>query len=165
MKQLNKDQLEPLLKDARVKPRLIRDLKFQPDNIEWSDRELVAIYAKNDNEGILILSPGEGVQILPFTISRRITDKQTGRSKAVICDFCFTYQAGSNAGRVTFPDLDGLRSTGYLCCADLQCSANVRTLTPASLRSRTQLHEDLTTEQRIERLKHKLQAIIERHGR
>lgn len=116
---------------------------------------------RSGDQGVLVLEPDETLYIIPFEITKGITNKRTGRSTPVICDFCKTWQPGGNVGRITFKkDPKSQNSTTYLCCADLDCSRNVRTKTNASLISRAQIHEDLTDDQRVERLKKWLRNFI-----
>lgn len=165
MKKISPEQLSDLLKQVRIKPRIVNDLRFQSDLIDdWGDLELLAVWARSGNEGVLIVPSDESAyDLLPFTFTHGLTNNQTGRSKSVICDFCYTYQSGGGAGRITFTRKDGLRSLSFLCCADLQCSRHVRSKTSASLQSRTQLHEDLTTQQRVDRLKSRLRQLLPKY--
>ena len=83
-------------------------------------------------------------------------DSATGRYRAIICDFCYTWQPGSNAASITFKQAVTNNSIRWLCCVDLDCSRHVRTLTKASVVSRAQLREDITNEGRVLRLKQRL---------
>ncbi|HET7638917.1 MAG TPA: FBP domain-containing protein [Ktedonobacteraceae bacterium] len=159
MKSLDRDQFAQLLKQARVKPRLMRELRFVPEEItDWEDRELLAVTTRSGNEGVLLIQLDE-LYVLPYQFSGRIADSQTGRSKAITCDFCYTWQRGSNAGTITFDGQEG-HSFSFLCCGDLDCSLHVRNKTAAATLSRSQLHEDLTAEQRIERLRERLGKVL-----
>ena len=89
-----------------------------------------------------------------------VADKATGRSKPITCDFCLTWQRGSNAGRITFERASDKHKFTYLCCGDLQCSLHIRGQTPQAMLSRTQLREDTTVEQRIARLQERVMRII-----
>lgn len=162
MRSISLPQFELLAREARIKPRLRRDLRFAPDTIDnWEDLELLAVADRNGDKGVLLLEPGPELFVAPYELNKRIADQQTGRSKAVICDFCYTWQTGGNAGRITFTRTTDLHTFTFLCCADLACSLHVRTLTKASLLSRAQLHEDLTNEQRVVRLKTRLQRLAD----
>ena len=152
-------QFELLLQEAKIKPRLLRELRFDPTEA-WNGRELLAVQTRNRDDGVLIISL-ENIFVTPYTISRRLVDKQTGRSKPVVCDFCFTWQAGGNAARITFARQTDMHAVTLLCCADLDCSSHVRDKTRASIISRAQLHEDLSERQRADRLKLKLQDLTE----
>ena len=130
---------------------------------EWAELEYVAVADRTNDKGILLFetkASDNGVasefSATPYELSRRVFDRQTGRSKPIICDFCYTWQAGANAGRITFVRKFDQHSFTFLCCADLACSAHVRGKTPQATLSRAQLHEDLTPEQRIARLRQKL---------
>lgn len=161
MKQISTEVLGQLLKQARVKSRLIKDLRFQPEAIvNWGELELLAIFARSHYEGVLLISPSEVITVVPFTLSSYLTNTKTGRTKPAICDFCYTYQGSGGAARITFMHRDSRKSISFLCCADLRCSLHVRDQTFASTRSRTQLHEDMTPEQRVARLQRRLQQLI-----
>lgn len=160
MRKITREQFAYLIKQERVKPKLARDLRFVPEEIDdWQNREMLAVTNRAEKEGVLIIQLN-AFYMAPFRLLKRITDKQTGRSKPITCDFCFTWQRGSNAGSITFTASDG-HTFSFLCCADLQCSLHVRDKTPQAALSRSQLHEDLTTQQRIERLNIKLRKIID----
>lgn len=159
MKEIDRDSCIALLKERRIKPRLIRDIRFVPSEVaNWSDRELLAIFTKGGNEGVLLIELDDTLTVLPFERSSRIIDSRTGRSKPVTCDFCKTWQRGTNAAMISFPRSDG-GSNGFLCCADLNCSLHVRDLTPQATVSRTQLPEDIQTEGRIARLTNFLRTL------
>jgi hypothetical protein len=157
MKQLSRDDFPILLKQAGIKLRLQRELRFVPETYSWADSELLAVTTRSGNEGILLVGD-ETLHIVPFEIKRSLTDTRTGRSKPITCDFCHTWQKGGNAASITFARTDKT-STTYLCCADLACSMHVRDKTPEAQLSRTQLHEDMTTIQRVERLRRNLYKI------
>jgi hypothetical protein len=160
MQSLDREQFATLLKQQRVKPRLVRELRFVPEDIvHWHNLELLTIGTRSGAEGVL-LAQTTGFYLLPYEMSKGMADKATGRSRAITCDFCYTWQQGTKAGRITFRRPSDDHTFTYLCCGDLRCSLHVRNLTPESTLSRTQLHEDITTEQRILRLKDKLDRII-----
>src|SRR6185437_10684353 len=128
---------------------------------DWHETELLAITDRNNTKGALLIAPDDIVHAAAYEISRGIANKQTGRAQPIICDFCRTWQTGSNAGRITFQkDTRSLHSISFLCCADLKCSQHVRDKTNASHTSRAQLREDLTSEQRVTRLKERLRQIL-----
>lgn len=159
MKQFDRETLIALLKAHRVKPRLIRDIRFVPDEVGyWPEREMLAVFTKSGNEGVLLIEQDGILTVLPFERGKRIVDTRTGRSKPITCDFCKTWQRGSNAATISFPQPGG--SKGYLCCADLDCSLHVRDLTPQSALSRTQLYEDIDVPRRIARLQASLHTLI-----
>lgn len=160
MNSLDRQQFTTLLKAQRVRPRLVRELRFAPEAIDdWSDRELLAITTRSPAEGVLLVQTSE-LYLVPYELTTKIADKATGRSKAIICDFCYTWQRGGNAGRITFQRARDGHSFTFLCCADLDCSLHVRGRTAAAALSRAQLHEDLEPEQRVARLTKKLQAVL-----
>jgi hypothetical protein len=160
MQALDREQLTQLLKAQRVRPRLVRDLRFVPEEItDWHNRELLAISTRSGAAGVLLIETGQSY-VLPYELTTKIADKTTGRTKAVICDFCYTWQRGSNAARITFLRPSDSHSFTFLCCADLACSLHVRNLTPQASLSRSQLREDLSPAQRVQRLREKLDGLI-----
>lgn len=169
MNSISVEQFEATLKDAPIKPRFKRDLKFRlstehMDATAWAETELLPIWNKSKNGGLLLLQVAADLFMVPFDASRTTTDV-SGRSKPVICDLCYTWQPSSGGGFVTFyPDKSSGNSLSLLCCLDLRCSDNVRTKTSAGLTSRTQLREHITNEDRVERLRQKTQNFVSRLG-
>lgn len=150
-------------KATRIKPRLIKELRFTPEDITYPEtREMLAITTRSGQEGVLLveLPHAEYSTLIPFILSNRITDSRTGRSRSITCDLCYTWQAGSNAARISCERASHKASFTLLVCADLNCSLHVRGLTPQAALSRTQLREDITTVQRIARLHEKLSAFL-----
>ena len=149
------------VKAAGLKPKFIAELRPKVDNrTDWDERDFLAIADRSGNVGILWIELPDGVHILPFELRRGIVDKATGRAKPVICDLCFTQQLGTNAARltITMPKAEGTR--GFLVCADLACSAHVRGLTMAGIKSKAQLRETISTEAKIERLQKRLADLV-----
>lgn len=159
MHTLTQDSFAELLKIANIKPRIQSELKFTKSIAglldDWSEYELIAISDRTNSKGVLLLEPEQDLYIVPYELSNKIIDFKTGRKRAIICDFCYTWQPGSNAASITF-SVNPKRNIRFICCADLQCSQHVRTLTKESLISRTQLRENMTNETRILRLKQRL---------
>lgn len=164
MKSITREQFSALLKEQRIKTRLRRELRFNPDEImEWDNLEMLAIGTRSGAEGLLLMQT-DNFYVLPYELTTGIADKASGRSKPITCDFCYTWQRGRSAARITFRRVSDNHTFTYLCCGDLRCSLHVRNFTAESTLSRTQLHEDITTEQRIERLKRKLNQLIHTLG-
>jgi len=159
MKSISRDTFPLVVKAHHIKPRLQRELRFAPDIVEWDELEMLAVTTRSANEGVLLIELAE-LLVIPFEIKRKLVDTRTGRSKPITCDFCYTWQKGGNAAAITFGRSDKTSVT-FLCCADLACSMHVRNKTPESVLSRTQLHEDMTAEQRIVRLRQKMQTIVD----
>jgi hypothetical protein len=158
MKAITRDELIHLVNEARVKPRLRRELRFVPEEVtDWEDRDFIAITVKSGTEGVIV-APLQKLYVVPFQLQKRKAN-QFGRMEAIICDICATWQRGSSSATITFPKDTG--SVSYLCCADLLCSLHVRDETPESILSRTQLREYTTIENRIIRLKNHLQNIFD----
>ena len=169
MRKLNKDEFSEIVKrTTTIKPRFKRDVRFTVstdalNDEDWAHRELLAIHDKNKNSGILLLQPYEKLYMVSFEAGTIVRDSSSGRSKAIICDFCYTWRTGGDAGLVTFfPDSQTKNSTAQLCCIDLLCSEHVRTKTSAALMSRAQLREHLTPEARVIRLQQHLQTFIDK---
>ncbi len=148
-------------KEQRIKPRVLRDLRFNPETVnDWALRDFLAVWTRSGNDGVLVSTLGEELSLTPFSMSRTITDAKTGRSKSVTCDLCYTWQRGNNAASIALTRRSDGHTRAVLCCADLLCSLHVRNLTPQAKLSRSQLHEDMTTEQRVERLQRKLHTLL-----
>ena len=150
-----RDQFAIRIKDAGVKPRLRRTLRYVPEECTLPEqRDFLAVFDKAHNEGVLLYRE--------FTLSFRLkprTSQASGAVAAVICDICATWRRGPESASIIFPKGD--RSTvSYLVCADLDCSLHVRALTNAGVLSRSQIREDITPEKRIERLHARLGAIL-----
>lgn len=155
MRSITREDLDALLKQANIKPRLRRELRFVPEEItHWNERDFLAVLNKSKSEGVLIVPQGEIMRVLPFRLQKR-TANASGRVEAIICDFCATWQRGSNSAVISIVDSDK-SSRSFLCCQDLECSLHVRSLTPASAISRTQLRETMTVDDRVARLKQRL---------
>jgi hypothetical protein len=165
MRTLNQEEFNHILQQADIKPRLTRELKFVASTShlsdDWSSYELIAIADRNGDKGILLLQPDDTLYIASYELSRRIIDSSTGRERAIICDFCYTWQPGSNAASITFTHANTKHKIRFLCCSDLACSQHVRTATKESVVSRAQLREDLSDDDRIARLKTKLVKKVE----
>lgn len=149
MKPLGRQQFAVLITRARVKPRIQRELRFVPEEIShWEDRDFLAVTNKSQTEGVLVVPFID--RVLPFEL-RMVKTKASGAlPAAVICDFCATWQRGSNISTITFSK--DRRSVSFLVCGDLDCSLHVRDKTEAARLSRTQLREDISEEARIKRL-------------
>ena len=166
MKKYDLPQFNELIEKSTIKPRLKRELRFTTSTAhlsdeEWYTAELLPVTDRSGNTGVLIIEFDDTTYVLPAEFKKGITSSVTGRSQPIICDFCKTWQSGSRAGTIVFTNINKTSNTiGYLCCADLRCSNHVRTKTDASKMSRAQLHEDMTNEQRVERLKVQLKGII-----
>jgi len=156
MTPITRDELTGLLNANRIRPRLKRELRFVPEEIEdWADRDFLAVMNRSRTEGVLVV-PFDITVVLPFRLSKR-TPNYAGRTEAIICDFCATWQSGTHSGVLTFELAS--KSVSYLVCGDLNCSLHVRDKTAESKRSRTQLRETMTIEARIERLRSRLKVI------
>ena len=164
MKKLSLDNFNQLMTDSSIKPRLKKELRFvtSTENIsdeEWHDRETLNITDRNGNKGVLLIELDENLYIAPYELKTGIISSTTGKSQAVICDLCKSWQSGSRSGSITFA-IDRTTNVSYLCCEDLKCSLHIRNQTNAGHISRTQLREDLSIEQRIDRFKSRLQMIV-----
>jgi hypothetical protein len=162
---LDREEFDALLAQVAIKPRLKKELKFVTSvaqlSKDWSNYELISIADRTGDSGLLLMQPANALFAVQYELSRRIIDSSTGRDRAIICDFCSTWQPGSNAASITFTASHMDHSVRLLCCADLNCSQHVRTLTKASKVSRAQLRENMTDNKRVERLKYRLTQVIE----
>lgn len=150
-----RDELAEVLKTHRVSKRLVRDIRYVPEELaNLSERDFLAVTTKSGNEGVMLFEE----QVMSFDLQRRAPNK-AGRVEAIICDLCSTWQRGTASAIITFKKSE--RSTvSYLVCADLNCSLHVRDMTTASKLSRVQLREHITPEARIERLLIKLKEVL-----
>ena len=168
MRTLSQDNFNDLLKIAEIKPKLKAELKFikstEDLSEDWSNYELIAIVDRTEDRGILLLEPDDELYVVQYELSRKIIDSKTGRRRAIICDFCYTWQPGSNAASIMFTRANSKTKVGFLCCGDLKCSQHVRSSTKAALVSRTQLRENMTDEDRVLRLKDRLRSKISQLG-
>lgn len=129
---------------------------------EWRHLELFGLPTRDGTAGVLFIDLQGTMYAAPYEIGP-VSNKTTGITKPVICDFCKTWQTGSRAGSITFrPDRRSINSVSYLCCLDLKCSLHVRTLTLSAKTSRSQLREDISPEHRIQRLEDRLATLIEK---
>lgn len=152
-----RDEFSQLVTDAKVKLRLKRELRFVPEEItNWEARDFVAVANKSGTEGVLVV-PFDKIYVVPFRLQARKAN-QRGRIEAIICDICVTWQRGSHSAAITFPKENS--SVTFLCCADLLCSLHVRDKTLQGKLSRTQLREHNSIEDRVRRLKSRLDKII-----
>ena len=149
------DELSMSLKKTRIKPRIIRELRYVPSEILHAEsRDFLAIMNKSHSEGVLLFES----MFYPFSLTKKAASS-TGRVDGIICDICSTWQRGNNAARITFAKGDR-RSVSYLVCADLDCSLHVRDMTPESKLSRVQLREHIAPDGRIERLHKSLLRVL-----
>lgn len=144
------------LKDARISRRLVRDLRYVPEEITHVEqRDFVVVTTKSGKEGVLLYED----MVIPFELSARAANA-SGRVEAVICDICATWQRGTNSANLTFK-MGENRTVSHLVCGDLDCSLHVRGLTAVSKVSRTQLRENISSDGRIRRLHERLRSILE----
>ncbi|MCA9337053.1 FBP domain-containing protein [Candidatus Saccharibacteria bacterium] len=150
------DELSMSLKKTRIKPRIIRELRYVPSEILHSEsRDFLVIMNKSRSEGVLLFES----MFYPFSLTKKAASS-TGRVDGIICDICSTWQRGNNAARIAFAKGDR-RSVSYLVCADLDCSLHVRDMTPESKLSRVQLREHVALDGRIERLYTNLSRLLQ----
>src|SRR4051812_6959349 len=106
---MTQSEFNKLLSYSDIKSRFIKELKFvaSTSNLsdDWADYELLSITDRTENAGILLLQPENALYAGQYEISRRIIDASTGRDRAIICDFCYTWQPGSNAASITFASM------------------------------------------------------------
>jgi len=149
-----REELTKLLTATRISKRILRDLRYVPEEITYPDeRDFLAIMNKASSEGVLLYDE----TVIPFLLSKR-TANHAGRTEAIICDICATWQRGTNSAVLTLRR-SAERSSSYLVCADLDCSLHVRDMADASKLSRSQLRENVTIPERIARLETRLRAI------
>lgn len=165
MRALSTSLIEDVFATLKVNKGLRKRLSLASFNAmtssNWDNFELISLPTKDGVAGVLFIELDDKLYALPYEIGV-VGDRATGRSKPVICDFCKTWQAGGRAGSITFrPQRRLLNSISFLCCLDLSCSLHVRNMTVAAKTSRAQLREDVTQEDRIERLKSRLSILVD----
>lgn len=157
MKAITREAFAAAMKAAGIKLRMRRDIRFVPEEItDWNDRDFLAVTNRGNNEGVLI-APFEKLYVASFELRKR-SPNTTGRVEAIICDFCATWQRGSHSAVISFQKERA--SVSFLCCADLLCSLHVRNKTTASKLSRVQLRESNSCDDRVKRLRTKLETIL-----
>ncbi len=162
MEPLLTNEFTAIVKASGISTRLRRELRYNPESInDWSSFEYLAVTTRSPFEGVLIFAHASGYAAVAFELSLRVVDAQSGRSKPIICDFCFTWQSGQKAAHITFIQAKTKRTRSFLCCGDLGCSNHIRGLTQAAANSRAQLPEDMDVSQRIVRLKRRLEQLAE----
>lgn len=155
MKVITREEFAELAKST--KQRLRRELRFVPEEIsDWEDRDFLVVTNRSKTEGLLV-APLEKLYVVPFQLQPR-RPNSSGRTEAVICDFCASWQRGTNSAIITFPKEKTARS--FIVCGDLSCSLHVRGRTPAAKVSRAQLRENIAAEERVKRLRRKLGGIL-----
>jgi len=160
MNVISRRQFADMLVETRIRPAIIRDLRFVPEELhDWDDRDFLAVTNRSRSEGVLV-APFERTYVVAFRLQKRNANN-SGRVEAIICDICATWQRGSNSAIISFIRGDK-SSVSFLCCADLACSLHVRDKTAAAVLSRMQLRENTTVEKRIKRLHVRLEAILHR---
>lgn len=157
MSPITREQFGILVKPVRQ--RLRKELRFVPEEIlDWRNRDFLIVTNKQGSEGVLIAPLDNGI-VLPFAIERRKPNSR-GRVEAIICDICATWQRGTHSAVITFW-ITSTHSVSFLCCGDLQCSLHVRGMTAASVLARAQVREQLSNDERVDRLNRRLKAIID----
>ncbi len=171
MKKIDIQEFNELMKKASyIRPKLKRELKFNNSiaglsDEKWGCTEIMPIFDKSKNHGVLVVDFDDNEQYLvPFDLYTMSTNV-IGRTKPIICDFCRTWRPGSESSSISFPkDKQSLNTTTFLCCGDLKCSMNSRGKTEASIRSRTQIREDISIDDKILRLRNKITEVIKDLG-
>lgn len=165
MRKLTQELFQRLLDQTTIRPRVKREVRFTTSaallsDEDWPITELLAISDRAGNKGVLIMQPeADELFMTSYELTRGLKSS-TGRTQPIVCDFCRTWQTGGRSGSVTLAKPG--RDTGsitFLCCADLRCSRHVRNLTSAAKTSRAQLREDMTDEQRVDRLRQRIKEI------
>lgn len=165
MKSFDLTDFEQIVKAAGVRGKLLRELRFVPEQIaDWDEREFVHTTDRTGDKGALVIELASQRYAAPYELTRRVIDKATGRSKPITCDLCYTWRGGGDGARIRFIRASDKHSITLLCCGDLACSGHVRGKTTAAKLSRANLREDMTNEQRIWRLESKLRGLVELLG-
>jgi len=126
----------------------------------WPEIELAPFCDKAETKGILLFETTLELRAVKFELGK-IKSDPSGLSKQILCDFCFTLQPRAQTALITFDlNREKTKTLAFYCCADLQCSLHVRGLTDAALRSKSQIREDITPEDRIVRFSNKTTKIF-----
>jgi len=156
MKQRTATQLDDQLKQYAISKRLRADLRYNLDAINWDEQDFIVVTNKQGSEGVLFSDVSEH-EAMQYELRKRGANA-SGRVEAIICDICATWQSGPRSATITFRKARG--NATFLVCSDLGCSDHVRNKTEASIISRTQLREHITSEGRIARLHERLARIL-----
>ena len=159
MVKLSHNSFQNIAKDL-VKNKQTREELVLSFNEETAIFEVSAVFDKPRRSGILLCSLGGKLYGVPFSLSK-IKPDTSGRTKPIICDFCFTRQSGSRVAFITFKKLARNRSNSWLCCADLGCAGNARGLTVVAQDSVKLLQESINTTQAIDRLQKHMLRVVE----
>lgn len=161
MNAITSEIYDRVIASVGLKPKFVRELRPRFDMVSDWDREFVPITDRSGNNGVLWIELDKNIYVLPYSLSRGIIDKASGRARPVICDLCYTQQLGTQAARIALrlPGREGA-TRSLLCCAGLACPAHVRGQTLASRRSKAQLRESISPEDRIERLRRRLAELV-----
>lgn len=165
MRPVTSELYDQVIASGGLKPKFMRELRPKFDLVTDWEREFITITDRSGNKGVLWIELEGKAYVVPYALSRGIVDKVSGRARPVICDLCYTQQLGTSAARIalSLPGRDGA-SRSLLCCADLACSDHVRGRTLASRKSKAQLRESISTEDRVERLRRKLTELVTELG-
>lgn len=145
MKKLDQEDIDQLLTDNRISKRLLKDLRYSLEGIDWVNEEFITLRNRQGNEGVFLYDS----KVLQFSLAKRIA-RSNGRMEAIICDLCATWQSGPRSAVITFQRAG--YTSSFLVCGDLECSKHVRGLTSAAKVSRSQLREQMSTRERVKRL-------------
>lgn len=154
-----------LLINAGFKKRKLSELNL-PSSFEGLDfdPEIIPLCDKAGTSGILLFEDGSERYAAVYTL-KRLKPGKAGNLRPVVCDFCFTQRPGTKVALITFNlNREKTKTVAQYICADLACSMHVRGLTDALVIAKSQVSEDITIDDRIERLKRKTAAIFEHNG-
>lgn len=75
------DIYDQVIAAADLKPKFVRELRPKFDMVSDWDREFVTVTNRSGNRGVLWIELDEKVYVLPYTLSRGIIDKASGRAR------------------------------------------------------------------------------------
>jgi hypothetical protein len=137
-------------------PMIFNELEFEPELLPFCDKASTA--------GILIFVGTRQVRAVAFEL-KKLKAAKSGAMKPIVCDLCYTLQAGSRVALITFTlNREKTRSVSYYVCADLACSLHVRGLSNVLNFAKSQIREDITIDDRILRLVAKSSVIFDTNG-
>lgn len=121
--------------------------------------EINGFFIDRKHVGLLLMKHSNNHYVLKFTKSPLKPD-MSGRTKPVICDLCFTRQAGSKVSNITFVRESDSHTFTWLLCSDLMCSVHARGISEESKESVKILGENVSVEKRIIRLEKHIAKMV-----
>lgn len=129
-------------------------------NARNSDYEVSCFYVEKKQTGLLFLLC-EGDYYATKISKSSVAADRSGRLKPIICDLCYTRMPGSKIAKVTAVRKTDSHSFTWLICNSLDCSLHSREQTSESVDSKKILGENISVDQRINRLEKHISLIVD----